>query len=59
MKTDEDREEDFIQLFHSILSRINEKRNKDEQINFFDREVGEAVQDYVKTYLDYIVYGGD
>lgn len=60
MKTQEEREDDIMQLFDSILSRLNELRKRetqtDDEIVFTDKEKGIAIKDYCETYKDEITY---
>lgn len=58
VKDQEDREGDIRQLFGSILSRINERLPKEQEITILDKLINEAVEDYCKTYKDEIMYKG-
>jgi len=55
-KTQEEREDDFKQLFDSILKRIQEDRIHPDEITITDSEIGKAIKDYCKTYKDTIIY---
>ncbi len=56
MKSLEDREADFRQIFGSITMRMNEDRKRGDKILYLDEELGKAVSDYCKTYKDEVVY---
>jgi len=53
-------EDDIFVLFGSILNRINEHRKASgrEEVHITDKERGDAIRDYVKTYPnDQIIWG--
>lgn len=57
---DGDMADDIFVLFGSILNRINEQRKAGgrEEVHIMDKERGDAIRDYVKTYPnDKIIWG--